>query len=239
MFLPLCPLHKTLFGDAAPDCREVTLQVDMTVCTMRPDSFDAGENKLTRRKGGGESQGGSCGICESRRRQATVEIYQFSDEVDSYIFQINKAKEIVEDGRTALPVSTEMLRCFIGISEFDFAHLPHVDPSCPGIFTRRFGAPVLLDGIHRAIRCFAEQREFHAFELRYEESLECLLQQRVSIKDAAAIVRKLRRGREFFPPSGPVDTPIECAPEVLRQVEQMLTAEERQHFLLRTVPEPV
>ncbi len=194
---------------------------------------------MTRRRDGEQSQGESCGICESRRRQETVEIYQFSDEVDTYIFQINKAKKIVEDGRIALPVSTEMLRCFIGMSEFDFNHLPHVDPACPGIFTRRFGAPVLLDGIHRAIRCFAEQQEFHAFELSYEESLECLLQQRVSSKDAAAIVRKLRRVRDFFPPSGPVDTPIECPPEVLRQVEQMLTAEERQHFLLRAVPEPM
>ena len=194
---------------------------------------------MTRRRNEGQSSGESCGICESRRRQETVEIYQFADEVDTYVFQINKAKEIVGDGRAALPVSTEMLRRFIGMSEFDFDHLPHVDPSRPGLFTRRFGAPILLDGIHRAIRCFAEQLQFHAFELSYEESLECLLQQRVSIKDAAAIVRKLRRVREFFPLSAPVDTPIECSPEVLRQVEEMLTAVERQRFLLRAVPEPV
>jgi hypothetical protein len=194
---------------------------------------------LTRRRGGRQSRGESCGICEPRQQQKTVEIYQFADEVDTYIFQINKAKKIVDDGRAALPVPTEMLRRFIGMSEFDFDHLPHVDPSRPGVFTRRFGAPILLDGIHRAIRCFAEQLQFHAFELSYAESLECLLQQRVSIKDAAAIVRKLRRVREFFPSSDPVDTPIECPPEVLRQVEEMLTAVERQHFLLRAVPEPM
>jgi hypothetical protein len=35
-----------------------------------------------------------------------------------------------------------------------------------------------------------------------------------------------------------VDTPIECDPEVLREVEKMLSAEERRHFILRSVPKP-
>jgi hypothetical protein len=200
--------------------------------------MNAGENELTRRMDEGQPHGERCTICESRRQQATVEIYQFSDEVDTYLFQINQAKEIVADGRAALPVSQEMLRAFVGMNEFDFDHLFHVDPTRPGIFTRRFGAPILLDGIHRAVRCFARHQPFHAFELSYEESVECLLQQRVSTKDAAAIVRKLRRVLEVFPSSGPVDTPIECRLEVLREVEKMLTAAERQRFVLREVPEP-
>ena len=167
-----------------------------------------------------------------------MEIFQFSDEVDTYIFKIDTAKEIVADGRAALPVSPETLRAFAGMNEFDFDHLFHVDLSRPGIFTRRFGAPMLLDGTHRAVRCFAKQQQFRAFELSYEESVECLLQQRVTAKDAAAIVRKLRQVLGVFPSSGPVDTPIETRPEVLREVEKMLTAEERQHFILRAVPEP-
>jgi hypothetical protein len=114
----------------------------------------------------------------------------------------------------------------------------HVDLSRPGIFTRRFGAPILLDGTHRAVRCFARHQQFRAFELSYEESVECLVQQRIAAKDAAAIVRKLRQVLEVFPSSGPVDTPIECTPEVLREVEKTLTAEERRHFILRAVPEP-
>ena len=188
--------------------------------------------------GGQQSRGERCAICESRRQEATVEIFQFSDEVDTYIFRIDTAKEIVADGRAALPVSPEMLRAFAGMNEFDFDHLGHVDPSRPGIFTRRFGAPLLLDGTHRAIRCFARHQQFRAFELSYEESVECLVQQRISAKDAAAIVRKLRLVLEVFPSSGPVDTPLECTPEVLREVEKMLTAEERRHFILCTVPEP-
>jgi hypothetical protein len=201
-------------------------------------SRNAGENELTRRIGEGQSRGGRCAICESRRQQSMVEIFQFSDEVDTYIFKIDAAKKIVADGRAAQPVSQQMLRAFAGMNEFDLDHMLHVDLSRPGIFTRRFGAPILLDGTHRAIRCFAKQKQFYAFELSYEESVECLLQQRISTKDATAIVRKLRRVLEAFPSSGPVDTPIECSPEVLREVKEMLTAEERRHFLLRAVPEP-
>jgi hypothetical protein len=199
---------------------------------------NAGENELTRRTGEQQSRGERCAICESRRQGATVEIFQFSDEVDTYIFKTDTAKKIVADGRAALPVSPETLRAFAGMNEFDFDHLFHVDPSRPGIFTRRFGAPVLLDGTHRAVRCFAMHQQFRAFELNYEESVECLAQQRTSTKDAAAIVRKLRHVLEVFPSSGPVDTPRECTPEVLREVEKMLTGEERQHFILRAVPEP-
>jgi hypothetical protein len=198
----------------------------------------AGENELTRQIGEQQSPVERCAICEARRQQATVEIFQFSDEVDTYIFNIDTAKKIVADGRAALPVSQEMLRAFAGMNEFDLDHMLHVDLSRPGIFTRRFGAPILLDGTHRAIRCFAKQQPFHAFELSYEESLACLLQQRISTKDAAAIVRKLRHVLEVFPSSGPVDTPLEYPPDVLRQVEKMLTAEERRHFILRAVPEP-
>ncbi len=193
---------------------------------------------MTQRMGGGQSRGERCAICESRRQQATVEIFQFSDEVDTYIFKTDTAKKVVADGRTAQPVSQEMLRAFAGMNEFDLNHMLHVDPSRPGIFTRRFGAPILLDGTHRAIRCFAKQRQFRAFELSYEESVECLVQQRISTKDAAAIVRKLRQVLGVFPSLGPVDTPIECTPEVLREVEKMLTAEERLHFILRAVPDP-
>ena len=193
---------------------------------------------MTRRTGEQQSRGERCAICESRREEATVEIFQFSDEVDTYVFRIDTAKKIVADGRAALPVSAETLRAFVGMNEFDFDHLLHVDLWRPGIFIRRFGAPMLLDGTHRAVRCFARQRQFRAFELSYEESLECLVQQRVSAKDAAAIVRKLRLVLEVFPSSGPVDTPLEYSPEVVREVEKMLTAEERRHFILRAVPVP-
>jgi hypothetical protein len=178
----------------------------------------------------------SCAICQSRRQPGTVEIFQFRDELDTYIFDTGKAKEIVADGRSAAPISEETVRRFLGMNEFDPDHLGHVDPAHPGIFTRRFAGLILLDGTHRAIRCFAEKRQFLAFELAYEESLECLVQQRVSAKDAAAIARKLRRAMEFFP-SASSDTPIECSPETLREVEELLTAAERQRLKLRAVSE--
>jgi hypothetical protein len=84
---------------------------------------NAGENELTRRTGEQQSRGERCAICESRRQQATVEIFQFSDEVDTYIFKIDTAKEIVADGRAAQPVSQEMLRAFAGMNEFNLDHM--------------------------------------------------------------------------------------------------------------------
>ena len=67
-----------------------------------------------------------------------MEIFQFSDEVDTYIFKIDTAKKIVADGRAALPVSPETLRAFAGMNEFDFDHLLHVDPLASGNFHPAF-----------------------------------------------------------------------------------------------------
>jgi hypothetical protein len=178
-----------------------------------------------------------CAVCEARQ-PGTVELFQFRDELDTYLFRVDKAKEIAADGRETALIDAETLRRLVGMSEFDLDHLAHVDPARPGIFTRRFGGLILLDGIHRAIRCFAEKQPFLAFELAYEESLECLVQQRVSPKDATAIVRKLRRTQEFFPGKDSMDMPLECSPEVLRDVQKLLTAAERYRFVLRAVPEP-
>jgi len=183
-------------------------------------------------------QGRQCALCESRRGADTVEIFQYVDEFDIYIFRIDTAQQIAADGRTAASIPVEMLRRMLGMSEYDIAHLAHVDPAKPGIFTRRFGAPILLDGIHRAIRCFVEKRPFSAYELSYEESLECLVQQRVSTKDIDTIVRKLRRALKFFPGTSTLDTPIECRPDVLREIEKKLAPAERRRLLLRAVPEP-
>ncbi|HWZ42496.1 MAG TPA: hypothetical protein VNW97_03425 [Candidatus Saccharimonadales bacterium] len=165
-----------------------------------------------------------------------VEVYHFLDELDTYIFRLDRAREKAADGRPAAAIAPDALRILLGMNEFDLDHLGHVDPAAPGIFTRRFGGLILLDGIHRAVRCFAEKQPFSAFELSYEESLECLAKQKVAFKDAEAIARKLRRAQEHFPGIGALDTPIECSPERLLEVERLLTAKERSRFLLRAVP---
>jgi hypothetical protein len=177
-----------------------------------------------------------CAICEGRRQPDAAEIYHFQDELDTYVFNVARAKDKASDGRLAVPIARETLLHLARMNTFDLNHLGHVDPGMPGIFTRRFGWIVLVDGIHRAVRCFADQQIFSAFELSYEESLECLPQQRVSVKDAEAIARKLRRALKYFPGIGAMDTPVECTAEMLSEVERLLTAKERSRFVLRAVP---
>lgn len=179
-----------------------------------------------------------CAICESRRQPGTTEIYQYRDEVDTYIFWIHKAKEIAGDGRSVFPLNPESLRNLVGMSDFNEAHLGHVDPAKPGICTRRFGGLILLDGIHRAVRCFAEEREFFVWELSYEESLACLVHQKTAGKDASAIARRLRKAVKYFPADGPVDTAIECSPETLRKAAALLNSRELKQLNLRAVPNP-
>jgi hypothetical protein len=209
----------------------------MAVCTMVFSPMEGDRDELMPRTNDRQSRKEpKCAVCESRQ-PGTVEIFQFRDEFDTYVFRIDKAKEIAGDGRQAATMDAETLRRLAGMSEFDLDHLAHVDPARPGTFTRRFGGLILLDGIHRAVRCFAEKQPFLAFELAYEESLECLVQQRVSPKDAAAIVRKLRRAQEFFPGKASMDMPLECSPEVLREVQKLLTPVERYRYVLRAVPE--
>ncbi|HXB22979.1 MAG TPA: hypothetical protein VNV88_16440 [Candidatus Solibacter sp.] len=179
-----------------------------------------------------------CAICESRRQPGQVEIYQFRDEVDTYIFQLDAARAIADAGRRAVPLAPKSLLRLLGMNAFDEGHLGHVDPEKPGTATRRFGGLVLLDGIHRAVRCFAEGRRFFVRELSYEESLACLVQQQVSVRDAAAITRKLRQALEYFPAEAPLDAPIECSAEILEEVARLLTQQEAAKFNLRAVPVP-
>ena len=96
----------------------------------------------------------------------------------------------------------------------------------------------LLDGVHRAVRCLAEKQLFLIYELSYEESLACLVQQRVSAMDAETIARKLRQALEYFPRSISSDTPIECSAEILEQAARLLSAQELEKLNLRAVPDP-
>ena len=178
-----------------------------------------------------------CAICESRQ-PGKVEIYQFRDELDVYLFRNDMAKQLAADGRSAAPIAAGALLHLVGMNCFDEAHLGHVDPAQPGICTRRFGGLILLDGVHRAVRCLAEKQPLLIYELSYEESLACLVQQRVSAKDAETIARKLRQALEYFPRSISSDTPIECSAEILEQAARLLSAQELEKLNLRAVPDP-
>ena len=179
-----------------------------------------------------------CDVCRERRH-GTQEMLQIREEFDTYTFDINIAKQLAAGKRNASAIAGKSLASLLDANDFDENHLGHVDPAVPGIFTRRFGGLVLLDGIHRAARCIIDQRPFLAFELSYEESLYCLLTQQIHARKAEDIVRRLRQTIECFPHNLAPGTAIECGPQVLERVVALLTPEENEMLKPRAVPDPL
>jgi hypothetical protein len=177
-----------------------------------------------------------CNICLARRSPGTQEMLQVREEFDTYTFNINIAKQLAAGKRNAAAIAGKSLVSLLALNDFDENHFGHVDPAVPGIFTRRFGGLVLLDGVHRAARCIIDERPFLAFELRYEESLQCLLTQQIHSRNAEDIVRRLRRSLERFPNNPAPGTAIECSPQVLERVIALLTSAENETLKPRAVP---
>jgi hypothetical protein len=101
-----------------------------------------------------------------------------------YEFDVDRARELVQDGREAVEVDEESVRASVDGSEINRSHVARVDPTIPGIIAhvryrtdegRVFQGHVLIDGHHRAARCLAEKRPFEAFLLTPEESEAVLL----------------------------------------------------------------
>ena len=140
------------------------------------------------------------------------------------------------DGRPAIAIPESTLQRMAAVNEYSSVHLAHVDPDKPGIMVQRFGGLVLLDGIHRAVRCLKEDKAFRACMLNYQESLTCLVRQEIASTDAGPIVAKLRKVMSTASTIEPIEAEIECTPEVLARVRALLTPEERLRFILKAVP---
>lgn len=178
----------------------------------------------------------SCKICVARRKNK-IELYEIRDEEGSYLFNVNKAREIVADGRPSQPLSRETVRQIVAINQYHPPHMKHVEPFKPGIAVKRFGGIILLDGVHRAARALREGREFRVYELTYEESLQCLAGQSSPPDEAPSIVRRLRKVLKGS--SEPlIYAEIECDEQALRKVKAMLTPEENQRLRLRRIQKP-
>ena len=175
----------------------------------------------------------SCKVCVQRQK-GEVELYEIRDEEGSYIFNVDQAKKIIAGGRPSIPVSEETIRQILAINQHEPRHLKHVDPSRPGIVVRRFGGLVLLDGVHRAARALQAGTEFRVYELTYEESLQCLVNQTTPANEARAIARRLRRVLKRSD-EAMIHAEIECDEQVLQKVKAMLTPEENQRLRLRRI----
>jgi hypothetical protein len=174
-----------------------------------------------------------CDICAARQRAGTTEVFILTEGADRHFFNVDRAKGIVTDGRTAVPISAGTVLRLLAVNEHDVAHLPHVDPGTPGILALRFGGLVLLDGIHRAACCIRDNKSFRAYMLDHEESQTCIVREDINARDPEAIVQKLRRVLGTAPRTDRIEAAIDCSPATLDQVRTLLTPDENGRFLLR------
>jgi hypothetical protein len=180
-----------------------------------------------------EDKSSACAVCAARQRANTTEVFILTEGDDRHFFNVDRAKGIVTDGRTAIPISAATVVRLLAVNEHDVAHLAHVDPGSPGILALRFGGLVLLDGIHRAACCILENKSFHAYMLDHEESQSCIVREDIAARDPEAIVQKLRRVLGTAPRTDRIEAAIDCSPATLEQVRKLLTPDENRRFLLR------
>lgn len=112
-----------------------------------------------------------------------------------YVFDVDKAREIVKDGRETFELDPADVRFSVETSEIDERHLPHVNMSIPGIMGHVWlpvadgevwHGHVLIDGNHRAARALKEGIPFEIFVLSEEESRSVLLRSPETIAAQAA-----------------------------------------------------
>jgi glutamate-1-semialdehyde 2,1-aminomutase len=100
-----------------------------------------------------------------------------------YLYDVDRARELVQDGRETVEVDEDTLRESIEESELDECHLDHVDPQVPGIIAHIFydqagetiQGHVLIDGHHRGARCLRDGLPFLAYLLDETESRAVLI----------------------------------------------------------------
>jgi hypothetical protein len=177
-----------------------------------------------------------CSIC-SGRKAGTTEVYLLREGPDTYVFNVDKTKQIVADGRPSTALSEQTITKIVAVNHYASEHLQHVDPLQPGTAAHRYGGLVLLDGIHRAVRCLSEKRAFYVRALSYQESLACVVRQEIASSNPQVIVQRLRRVLESDSHAHVIEAEIECGPEVLEQVRALLTPQERKRLTLRSFPE--
>ncbi len=171
-----------------------------------------------------------CKVC-AERAQGGAEIYELSGPGGISIYDVEKAKEIVADGRRVEQVPIEALSLLLAVSEYEEAHLAHVDAGKPGIIGQRFSGPFLLDGVHRAASSLREKRPFPAFMLTPQETLSCLMSQDLWESNIGMVVRELRQLLQDHPEAAYLEVNLGSDPEALKQVKKLLTPRENARIM--------
>ena len=99
-----------------------------------------------------------------------------------YVFDVDKARKFVADGREVLELDLNDVEFSVGRCEINEGHLAHVDPTIPGIMAHVYfpdGDRIvhghrLIDGHHRAARCLQLGIPYRIRLLSEEESIRVL-----------------------------------------------------------------
>lgn len=120
---------------------------------------------------------------ETQTKKKPNETFWYLHEL--YIFDVDKANDLVSDGREPIEVEDESVRMSLAErAKLTMSHIPSVDTTRPGIIAHvqfksdegeLFKGHVLIDGNHRAARCLELDRPFFAYLLSEEESLDILI----------------------------------------------------------------
>lgn len=121
-----------------------------------------------------------------------------------YKFDVDRAREIVLDGREALELEPDDVRFSVEGCRIHPQHLDHVDPKYPGIIAHYWypmpdgtvaQGHVLIDGNHRAARCLRDGLPYFVHILSEAESREVTLR----APDVEAILAQARKDQQRQP----------------------------------------
>jgi hypothetical protein len=146
----------------------------------------------------------NCSVCEHR----DTEWYRYLR--GTYVFDVDMARDIVQDGREPLVLGAGDLRYCVANSHIRKRHVNHVNLRFPGImahvfFTNAEGVEerghLLIDGNHRAAKSLRLGVPYRFYLLTEEESRRILIRAprpkrrvRRTSKPKARIAKKRRRG---------------------------------------------
>lgn len=179
----------------------------------------------------------NCPIC-SQRGLGGGEIYVLAGDAGSSIFDVEKAKHIISDGRASHSMPVNMLERMLQLNHFESLHLHHVKAQEPGIVGQRSAGPFLIDGTHRAVRSLRENNQFFAFLLSPEETQSCLLSQDIGETDVGVAVREVRRLLANHRDTHDLEIEIDAGGEAIAQIRKLLTPEENRRIRITTAQPP-
>ena len=114
----------------------------------------------------------------------------------NYIFDVDKARTMVRDGRRSVELDPDDTRHSVDISRIYPQHLSHVNTRFPGIVAHVWyqqadgeilHGTLLIDGHHRAARCLQLGKPFRVYVLSEDESRAIMLRAPAVSRELATV----------------------------------------------------